>query len=216
VSDWSHALLTNTSSLSTAYVAIFDGSNHWNITSAFVTEALAADTQQSFTRNTFVNLNAQNFGAGKSIWMENTTGWTLLGSYAEVTAGGECVDLYTASAGAIQDVVFDLHCENNSARSTFLVTGPNANPTLHGLTYNDEYPEATAALFYEDAGISTVAARDLTVKVVNSQTANVPLWNTPSKWSVSTRGIYLPASGYYSAPNAISGLVCLGATCTMH
>lgn len=216
VSNFEHLKATNNSSSASSFVLVLDGANHWGVTSAFVTESLAADTNYSFTMDSFINLNAQHFGAGTPIWIENAHGFAFIGSYAQAVSAAQCIQLFTPSTGGIftQDMQFHLHCENNRSY-TFSLIGSNTAPALAGLEYIDHYPEATVALF-DDSTPTTVTANDFGVKVVNSLTSNIALWKTPSKWSVSTRGIYLPTSGSYSAPNAISGLVCLGATCTMH
>jgi hypothetical protein len=214
VSNFDHAKLTNSDSSSSSWVLVLDGANHWNVTSVFVSVTLATDTQQSFTNNAFVNLNAQHFGQGTPIWMEGTAHFGFWNSYAETTnsASPQCVDVYTASAGAVQDVLFDLHCENNQATRTFLLTGPNTTPTFNNITYNDQFPETTAQIFFEDTGITAVTANNLKVDIVNSLTVPITLFHQPALWTVSG-WLNLPTAAYWSQPAAFSGIACLGSLC---
>jgi hypothetical protein len=214
VTNWDHAKFSNSNSSTSSNGLVLDGSNHWNATSGFVTVTLATDTQQSFTNNAFINLNVQDFGNGVPVWIEAIAHFGFWNSYVETTSASNpmCFEIYTASAGATQDVLFDVHCEDNHATETFLLTGPNATPTFNNITYNDQFPETTAQVFAEDTGITAVTANNLKVDIVNSLTVPITLFHQPSLWTVSG-WLNLPSAAYWSQPAAFSGIACLGSLC---
>jgi hypothetical protein len=83
-SVWSGNALRNAYANQNSYTYIGDGSNYWNITSAFVANPnYAPHTAASFLFDTFINVDARQTGGGHTYWLNGTTGDRWIDGYAQ-------------------------------------------------------------------------------------------------------------------------------------
>lgn len=167
--------------VTTGYGLVQDGANHFNITSAFVTESAPVDTYQSFNSNTIIGGQYQAVAPGYTpVWMEATTGHRLINVYTYVASTtGSCYTLFSTAAAAPygNNKGLDLegtHCEGNGGPSYFFnLNGPGsgtnftATPLFVSLHMSEPYLSATTQIF------NKVSAANLTTPVFEDLKINI-------------------------------------------
>lgn len=179
-----HVKLFNSSSAAGSYALIEDGYNHFGVTSTFITQNAPADSPQSFDENVFVSLTAGRAGgSGNVMWIGNATKLRFISSYGETNAGVAAV-LYTEASGSITMLSMDMHFETTGLTDVFLLSGANATPTIFGLSYYDQQPVISDAVFKLDTGVTSAVLRNVDLKI-GSFAGSSTLFNTPANFSMS-------------------------------
>jgi Pectate lyase superfamily protein len=218
--DSTHTFATSTG----PYVAVWDGGNHWQVTSSFVTTIFTQDAPTTFNDNTVTG----SFRSGNSnvggIWIYGTRRLRFNDSYF-ISGQGSCVNIYfgasdagsasTVTDGTPEDAQFDIHCEGTLSK-TFLIMGPQSHPIIKNLHYNDHAlapGNASASIFALDPGVTALTLQNVDINMAGTATANT-VWDTPSAYTVSGN-IYLPANGHttWTAPGSWKGCVWIGTNC---
>lgn len=190
-----------------SYGLILDGCNHWNITSALVTETIAADTCQSFNGQTFLS---GWIGGQTPWWIEGVYGLQAVGGYSPGAVGGNGALLYMPASGRPNvRIAFDQWHFETSPADTFLITGGVAGATIEGFTYKDYLGQATNSLFKLGGSVVAVQMRDLNIKVDNFA-GGAKVFDSPSAISVfGNSDIWVPVAANWSAyPPTFTGTVC--------
>jgi hypothetical protein len=171
----------------TSYALIVDGTNHFGVSSSFAPQTSPSDTFTSFNEMLFDQVDARKPNGGHAIWIGGVSRHSWQASYVDCQTATQAVVLW-ASAGntnqSITDLMLDLHQETMSCTDVFLVDGPNATPTIQGLSYRDHRPQASSSIFRTATQIAGVTAQNLTVDI--AQLAQAPvLFANPTLWTVS-------------------------------
>lgn len=172
-----YAQNTNTGS---GYGFVQDGENHFNITSAFVTQTIAADTPQSFNCNTVLGGKFQSVATGYTpIWLQGTTGHHFIDAYANNAgpAGNEaCITLFHIDRVGVFGNhrglhLLGMHCEANGNPKFYIVhDGPGfggahytATPIISGLEITEPYLSTATSVFHKlaAAGLTSITYEDL-------------------------------------------------------
>lgn len=202
---WTNPTCNNTNS--SGFGLIQDGSNHWNVTSAFVTETAPVDTYQSFNDNVFIGgrFKTSAGSAGGAIWIQSAAGHRFIGSYGlNQSANAACIWLYATVQTSFQGINkgndFGIHCEDNHLLYLFWITGPGtgganftATPLIQHLAYRDTYEDISSSTFAIDpaANITGVTLNDLQLQISggNPFTA-VPVFDTAASYSGTGEGFF--------------------------
>ena len=138
----------NDSSDATAYAAVFDGANNFDISSDFVTVTSAVGTEVSFNENTVVGCDFRRQTTGKTIALSGSIRrFSFLGCYG-LSKDDWVVHYFKPTSGGIQQLTLDLHIEDAGALGFLLVD--NVNPSgavfIRGLNARDHNPQAATAI----------------------------------------------------------------------
>lgn len=181
-----------------------DGMNHWNASSAFVTETIAVDTQQSFNENTFLRPIIQTSSC-IPIWVGNTSRHSFIGGYSS-TSAANAVDVWTGSGTGINtELHMDVHFETTAITDTFLFTGTATSPIMFGFLYRDQLNSASNSVFKLDTGLAAMDFRDADVEIASYSTTPV-LFAQPTLWSFSGKYASTVAT-QFNAPSLMEGSI---------
>ena len=197
-----------------AYAAIWDGSNAFHIQSALSGATYTNDTFSSNNENTCLDCIFEVFGSGDvPIWIGGTTRHKFYNSYALSRGGGSKPAVVLSFVNRVNNdfLQLDLHVENQTLASMILVTGA-ATPVINGLTVEDPMPFQSGPLFARDRGVSTVSMRGVDVKIGSLSGHSPSWWDFAAAWSVSGR--IFNSDGTYTTPGSFSGNYCIKTSCT--
>jgi hypothetical protein len=218
----------NTFATSTGpYAGVWDTGNHWQITSAFVSEQIPKDTPGSFNGNTVVGgafYPSSPTSDSGGIWIYGTRSLDFDDTYI-VTHQPACITLYfDATSGgsstgnsdyAPEDDTFDTHCEG-SVSDVFFITGYQSDPIIKDMTFNERSVaplQSSADVFALDSGVTGLTLQDVDMSLIPGATT-VSLWDKPSAYTVSGT-ILLTANSSkltWTQPGTWTGCVYIGTT----
>lgn len=192
-----YAFNTDTGS---SYAAIFDGINHFGLTSAFVTLSQPANTAQSFNSNTCVDCI---FQGTTPLWISGATDLQIIGSYAVITNSSTptyAANLYTISGSEIKQLNFDVHVETGvgTYNSTFFIDGTSTAPTIQSLRYRDGFSYAGSSIFKADTNQSAISLYGLDLEISSFSSGATPVVDTPSLYSGYAIIMDLPSPASYN------------------
>ena len=75
--------LRNTNSGANAFAYVADGSNYWNVPSAFITISYPQSTATTFLGNTWINPDIRNTGGGHAVWFNGGTNHRFINGYLQ-------------------------------------------------------------------------------------------------------------------------------------
>lgn len=208
-----HPQLYNLQTTGKTYAAVLDGDNHFNWSTTFQTMTPPVDTKQSFIGVTFVNMLGQtnlNTSGGYGIWLASAKQHRFISSY--IAATQQAVVLYSNTNDAFYSNTFDIHMETTALQNCFLVTGPNATPTLQGLIFIDETSQCQTSVFKADTGVTSIGLQEAKIHVDAFQNAAATIFDNAALYSGSG-DIFVPASNNWNAPLNWGGRVCISAAC---
>lgn len=200
--------------------AIFDGFNHWNITSAFIVNTNPVDTVRSF--NDLIVTGGYLGGTSATIptiWIGGAGGLRLDQSYSYTSSpcNMDLFYLFNDYFANNDRLSFDAHFEASSAYLACLI-GTAANPIIRGFRFAQDHAfQAPTAIFHIDpaSSITSISAFDLDLQYTNapSVTNAQPVFAEPTLWSNVTGYLKLPGTTAWigSEPNAFTGTVCFQA-----
>jgi hypothetical protein len=210
------------------YSVIEDGCNHFNITSAFVTQTLSQDTCESSNENSFVGGAYEVRGnAAIPIWVTFAHRLKFINSYACGGCDGAGtpnygVVLYTGLSGSDNlDMDFDIHIEG-ALISMFLIAGAANNPVINGLAVREHNTQADTGVIALDttgafgtASITGATINDIDIKIeaANSFGQNTPLFVNPSGMQINGH-VALPFQTMWTPPAVFVGTLCIGTICS--
>lgn len=198
------------------YAAIFDGFNHFNVSSAFVRQQAAPDNPHSFNANTVINgrFTVEGNPAATPIWIGGSRSHTWISSYAYNQLGASCVRLSQLSgkSGINYALRLDLHCEDDSLQNIFEMVGPHPAPQLTSFAFTDAALFAKTYVFKLGKGIDSASIVDLDLRIplVASSATNVKLLDAPERWTSITGDAYIANPSIWTAPAEFSGRRMLG------
>ncbi len=206
-STWRNASCINSNSGSSVYAFVQDGFNHFNITSAFVTETIPVDTPRSFNGDL---VEGSKFwitnGTGTPVWIGGTRGHNWFSNYAFTSSGTVCAKLSqaTGSNGFNRNLRLDLHCEGASLATELLLTGPFATPTLTRMDFSDAVLQATTNLFALDTGVTSANLQSLRISIPTVTNVGVTAFDTPANYTVNGE-VYFNNAASWVQPANFSG-----------
>jgi hypothetical protein len=197
-----------------AYSAIFDGINHFGLTSQFVTVSQPADTPQSFLGNQFDDcIFYGNNPASGAIWLAGTMGMLFRSGYVVNTyAGGGALygaTLYGIPSSVNSTLRADIHFEG-SITSDWFIAGTNTTPVFNGWQYFNDHSPATQYIIAWDTNITFVTLTD-SVYEVGSVPSGTVIFQDPTKMTVSGRWWTATTASWSATPQSFSGVLQLGA-----
>lgn len=206
---------SNDTATGTTYSIVQDGYNHFNITSAFVTETITPDTQQSFNENTFIGgWFSTSSTSGTPFWIGAATRHRFIGGYG-ATSGVNGALIYTRAAGSVSQLLMDVHFETTSLTDIFLISGSNSAPSLPSFTYTDHSPQASNSIFKLDTGVTSATLPNAVINIPSLQAGSgVKLFDAPSAWTVSGSIALEAAANWSASPGNFSGILCLATVCS--
>lgn len=194
------------------YSAVFDGINHFGLTSQFVTFAQPANTQQSFNSNTCYD--CVFYAAGAPIWVAGTSGLKFDNSYANNTNPSSpdyCINLYSVLGSTINQNTFNLHCETSngsSYSSIFFISGTSATPTIRALGYSDIASFAGASVFIADTNQTAISMPGLSLEISTFKSGSPQVFDTPALYAGYGLTIDLPSSASWNGTSAFPANPC--------
>jgi hypothetical protein len=197
-----------------AYSAIFDGINHFGLTSQFVTVSQPADTPQSFLGNQFDDcIFYGNNPSGGAIWLAGTMGMLFHTGYVVNTyAGGGALygaTLYNIPSSINSTLRADIHFEG-SITSDWFIAGTNTTPVFNGFQYFNDHSMASQYVIAWDTNITFVTLTN-SVYEVSLVPSGTVIFQDPTKMTVSGRWWTASTSSWPSSPQSFQGVLQLGA-----
>lgn len=199
---------------------IFDGYNHFNVTSSFVTNSAPVDAAQSFEKNMFLNMSSQSGGSGSPVWIGGLRDSEIDGGDWIVNSATSCLTLYNEAqafnSGLLQNFqINQFHCEGASGTDAVLISGNVAAPQLIGLTLRAGIISNSNSIFRLDASSSVTSAScqgcNISIAGVNTSVANtLKMFNEPQSWTAFSGSAYTITPGVWNEPNGWSGSITLG------
>lgn len=190
-----------------SYALIEDGTNHWPLTSRFVTTSVAADSYASFTGQNFVRPVLYNKGNGPAVWMSGLGGsHSYVGGYVQVQGDGAypaAVLSFTDRSGFAHEatgLVWDVHAELHPS-AMFLVSGAIA-PSIDGLAVRDAMVQSDT-LFALDHGVASLRLLSADIATPRFLRATARYFDRPAGYAMT--GDIAVLSAYATAWNAPGG-----------
>ncbi len=213
----------NSYNSATAYAYIEDGYNHFNITSAFVTETAPVDTAQSFEETTIIGGSLQGNGAlmVSPVWLGAVTQHRFVNVYIYAgQSSPSCVTLFNEAAGiymGIKGLDLDIHCEGSALTNKILITGQLNTPVIRDLTIRDVYEFSTGTIFSLGGSTISTTLEHLNLSISGGPASPVfTVFDTPASYAVTGAEIYLynaaPWLSSGNGPNPFSGHIVLPGT----
>lgn len=193
------------SAAGSSYGMVLDGCNHFNITSAFVTETIAADTCQSFNGNTVVG---GWIGGHTPLWIEGTRGAKFISGYSAGISAGTGAEIYHATGGTENEQLsFDSWHFEPALADVFLITG-TANPTLQGFYYSDYELAATNSLFKFGGSVTVGTVNNLGINVA-LMPAGTKVFDNAPQWVILSGNVVVTRTANWSGtPFLFVGQLC--------
>lgn len=218
--DWTgvNVKCYNSGTTSTAWAAVFDGSNSLGLTSQFVTITDPTNTAGSLQHAVCLGCDFRQNAAGSTLYLSNTYGFRIYGGYLLNQATQSPVVLNT-TYGVIRDTHVDAHMENVTIPSNFLITG-SATPSIQGLELQENVDFATNAVVALDAGVTSATIFNLHVNVSLFNTGAAKLFDTAANYTIIGGVINLPNVNNWATPAsnsaqvAFSGIILPGSGAT--
>lgn len=213
---WScdHCRFYNSYADAGAYAAIFDGINHFGLTSTFQTESNTANSALPLDDAICYNCDIHNNAGGPTLWMANTQHFAMYGGYLLNQNAQPAVVLYTGGTNnRIIDPQIFAHIEQQTMPHAFLISG-SLTPTIKGLQYEDQDSFVTTSVFALDTGTTSVTLQNPKIHIANFlQNSSALLFDTASNYTVTGAEIRLPSAANWATPSAFSGILCRGTSC---
>jgi hypothetical protein len=205
------------------YAVVLDGSNRWNINSAFEPEGIPANTPTTMMDQMFVTGSYQTQSTTKSAFWVSGTG-RLRAHAIYSSTGAPCnVTYYIFQADYFgnNENIWDAHFEPTSATDAFCFDGSVAAPILKGFRYSTEAASQVSNSILKILGTSSITSMevddiDLSV-VLSPQTQGAPskIFANPTQWTVSGR-VYVSNAAQWVEPYSFSGSICITTSCTSY
>jgi hypothetical protein len=196
------------------YAAIFDGINHFHVTSSFVKQAAPADTPQSFNEDLCLSCDMR-VASGTPIWMSSTYRFSFgTNSYAAGTEFGMVIYQSRTETPAATDLGAGLHFETRPL-ADFLISGAPGRTfaTISGFRYLNNGDQATQSVFALDRKSSLTGAQlaRADIRIASYGSGHPTMFDQPEKWRGS--GLYIgpaaPDTSWNLPPTAWSGELCI-------
>jgi hypothetical protein len=196
------------------YGCVFDGENHWNSYSAYLTVLSARDFYSTFSEvNMFAGSCRFNGSAtlGSALWMGATNDFQFYRTYFNTTASAPIVQLFDNGVAPNATNKFDVSAEGGNATYSFWLYGSNATPVLENTTLRAIANQANTAVFGTDANITKVSMPGATIQL---PFPTVQAFSNASLWNISG-SVYIHALREWNAPASFNGQFCgIGASGT--
>jgi hypothetical protein len=202
-------------SYTACFSVVMDGLNHWNASSAFVTESQPTNTPQSFNEDVFINLDERATAGCTPLWLGNVNRLRAVSSYSANTSGSYGAFLYSfASTDGVFMADLDMHFESSNLTNEFLITGPNTTPGIAGFRYRDHEPFSSGAIFKKDTGITAVSMPDIDLDIGEfyQGSSSIQVFDTAANYTVNGR-VYVPFTTNWTAPAQFGGQLCFSTAC---
>jgi len=205
------------------YAVVLDGSNHWNINSAFEPEGIAQNTATTFEDQTFITGAYQTNSSTKPAFWVSGTG-RLRAHQIYSSTGAPCnvtYYIFAANYYGNNENIWDAHFEPTSATDTFCFDGTVASPILKGFRYStDNASQVSNSNFkiLNTSSITSMEVDDIDLSVVPSpqtQASPAKIFDNAALWTVSGR-VYVAVAAQWVEPYGFSGRICITTSCTIY
>ncbi|MBV8474083.1 MAG: hypothetical protein JO107_14790 [Hyphomicrobiales bacterium] len=199
-----------------AYAGVFDGSNYFNVQSAYTGETYTQNVFSSFNETSCFECLFEAVGSGGiPLWIGGTDRLSLIRSYAAATnsGGGPGAILFFGNNVPNDFLNLDVHFENATLGSLIEVIG-TTTPVIHHLSMNDPNPFNSGPIFLRGTGVTAVTIQDADLHFGTLSGTNPSWWDNANDWTVS--GYIYDEDGSYVAPGTFSGTACVASTCTSY
>ncbi len=196
-----------------SFAAIFDGSNHFDIQSAFTGKTYRKDHFSSFAENSCTTCIFSSLGKDSvPLWIGGTTRHKFYNSYLFNDGSGTKpgVILWFGNGISNDFLQLDMHMENKGLGAAIEIQGA-PSVTIRGFSYEDPMPEQSGPLFRRGPGVEHVALEGTQLKIGQLTGKGAGWWDQPAAFSLS--GQVYSADGTFVAPGAFSGTVCARDKC---
>lgn len=209
---YSNLQVYNSFAATDTYAAIFDGINHFGLTSQFVTENQPANAQQSFNSNSC--MDCIFYGAGQApVWVAGASELKFISSYmvnTSPTGPYYGVVIYTAPITTSRQLDFDVHFETTTTNFTnsFFFTGTNTTPAIPGFHWRDMGAFSSSSFFKADAGITAVNISGLDLDIASYLHSGSPpaFLDQPAIYTISGNAA-IPSTSTWNPAN-FTGVWC--------
>lgn len=200
------------------YAAIFDGINHFGVTSSFAKQNAPADTPQSFNEGLCLSCDFR-VAAGTPIWFSSAGRFSFgTNSYAAGTQYGMVIYQSNTHTPAAVDLGAGIHFETDPKSDFFISAAPGKNfAVISGFHYLNNSDQATRSVFALDPE-SAVRGAELAradIRIASYGRGRPKMFDQPSKWSGS--GVYVGPTdnddSWNLPPTSWSGELCINRAC---
>ncbi len=191
--------------------AVYDGVNHWNAQSAFVTITSPVDRMESFNDNTCLNCRITSSGdGGVPMWIAGTAELTFENSYVSNFNRGPGAILF----GQNTNPHFDAHFEANRLTSVFVLSGAK-HVVLYGLHYWEHDFFGSVSMFGLDKGTETAKLQNVDINIGRFHFPKRSAWfDNPANYTLSGRVSGITPFGWVTPGGGFSGTACFADLCT--
>jgi hypothetical protein len=185
-----------------AQAGIFDGINHFGLTSQFITMSQPANSGESFNSNTCVDCIF--YANGTPIWSASTSNLQFIGSYAVNTATSGPyygMEIYSIAGSVTKELNADIHFEitgNPTFNSLFFIAGTQTTPSIYGFRYRDNGSFAGTSIFAADTNQTAITITGLDLEVAQWASGTPTVVDTPALYFGYATLIDLPSSSNYN------------------
>jgi hypothetical protein len=201
----------NDESSATAFCWVGDGLNHWNCTSAFVTQTCPVETSEPFGGGTFINCVFQGTSTSGSIWIGRSSDLQMIRCYS--SGVNNIFVLYAPNDPGASNTQLSLycHCEPPSIKTAIVFSGAPGQTYhyINGFEFYDAACDATNSVFAIDpaSAVTGVSLRNALIELGMGGAGTGKLFDTPAAYSVIARRAALPVAGVWQNPGYWSGPV---------
>lgn len=207
VNTWIEPFIANNDTITTTptYAFLDDGCNHFFLTSAFTTIAIAPSTATSDLQDTFIggqiSAGANQFAP---LFLCNTWHHEYLNTYISSNSL-YAVHFFGIASGEPEMTTLDVHIENGTFVQNAILFENNAytNLVIKGLKFRDNAANSSVSLFKAMPNLDSVTIHNFDVEVGKfSQGAGVKLFDDASRYAVDGGTIRIPALSNWAPPTA--------------
>ena len=195
-----------------SFTAIFDGSNHFDIQSAFTGKTYRKDHFSSFNENSCTTCIFSSMGKGSvPLWIGGTSRHKFYNSYLANDGAGMPGAILWFGNGVTNDfLLLDMHMETKNLGAAIEIQGAPA-VTIRALTFEDPLPEQSGPLFRRGPGVEHVALEGAQLRIGQLTGKGAGWWDRPPAFALS--GQVYSGDGTFVAPGAFSGTICAKDKC---
>lgn len=214
------------------YAMIFDGYNHWNVASPFITQTLPVDTSHTNNQGPIIAgkiLNSSTSATEGPVWVGGVGGLQFISGYLAKSGAstGSCqVTWWFKDNDIYLNNSFNnntMHVEPNTTDYAFCIDGPATSPVLRGFVYAGEFGYQPKIALFRILGTSSATSAsllDTTIKIEalapnNLAPTTTKIFDDATKWTVSGN-VFVPVSTMWQDPAKFNGQLCIGSDCRIN
>jgi len=203
--DWTgvNVKCYNSDPSASSFAGVFDGINHFGLTSNFVTITLPTDAISSLQHAVCLGCDYRQNASGHTLWLANTSGFRMYGGYILNQASLAPLVLYTG-IGTLRDTHIDAHMENTTIPNNVLISG-SASPTIEGLELQETANFATTSILALDSGVTSATILNLNISEYLFNTPTATVFDTANNYTIIGGAVNLPSVANWGNPLSYTG-----------